>query len=78
MVFLCERAITHAPILCISVEPWQQEGEMPLPVEEWVEGAVVTVSLLDYACVFCAYVCEFTLRFHVSFLLLVPLVYWVI
>lgn len=27
---------------------------------------------------FCVYMCEFTLRFHVSFLLLVPLVYWVI
>lgn len=52
MIFLCERAKTHAPTLCISVEPWQQEGEMPLPVEEWVEGAVVTPSLHDYACVF--------------------------
>lgn len=42
-----------------AAEPWQQEGEMLLPVEEWVEGAVATLSVQDCVCVF-------TLHSHVS------------
>lgn len=41
---------------------------MLLPVEEWVEGAVVTLSVPNCVCV-----CEFILQFPVSFLLLLSL-----
>lgn len=55
---------THAPTLCISIQPCrQQEEETLLPVEEWVEGAVVTVCTRLCVCVFpvyCEYVCVHT------------------
>lgn len=46
---------------------------MLLPVEEWVEGAVVTLSAQDCVCV-----CVFTLRSNVSLPRTLPVGYWVI
>lgn len=68
--FLYMKAHKHTCTLtlCVSTQPCrQQEGETLLPVEEWVEGAVVTECTQLHVCmctVYCEYMCEFILYFY--------------
>lgn len=50
---------------------------MLLPVEEWVEGAVVTLSAQHCVCV-CVHARVFTVRSSVSLPCTQPVGYWVI
>lgn len=53
---------THPDTSRICVQPSrQQEGETLLPVEEWMEGVLVTLSVPDCMCVYWGYMCAFLL-----------------